>query len=39
MPEQRVVKVEKFDGFTLVSAASDLAHIARGLVLQGPPSS
>ena len=37
MPEQRVVKVEEFDGCTLVSAASDLMHTARGLVLQGLP--
>ena len=33
----RKIKVEEIDGFSIVSAAGDLAHTACGLLQQGPP--
>ena len=38
-PPQTKIKVEMFDGFSIMSAASDLKHTARGLAWQGAPTS
>ena len=38
-PPQTKIKVEMVDGFSIMSAASDLKHTARGLAWQGAPTS